>query len=832
MSDINKKSADSPGGLARREFLKTTTGALVVGLGASQVTVAQGPGGGASVPERGVKSGPPDPAEVDSYLAVHPNNTATLFAGYVDLGQGGPTALRQIAAEELDLEFGQVLMANNDTFVTTNGFTAASRSIGIGGVEVRAAAAEARRVLLNLASERLKAPVPDLTVAKGVVSVKNDARRSVTYGELLGDKRFNRRYEPPPFNNRGIEQPRTNPDFAPPKSREAYSIVGTRIPRVDTPDKVSGKYQYMQHVRVPGMLHGRVVWPLGQVAGGVTVPKVVSIDEGSVKGIPGVRIVRRNNFVAVAAEREWDAIRAARQLKVTWEPFAAVYPGHDGIHDSFRAATTNDIVVFDSGNATTALAQPGVRVASASYRGPYESHGTMAPNCALADVKADGALVMCSAQGIYQIAASVGRLVGLPADKVRVQYYAGSNTFGSSCYADAAESAAIMSQELGKPVRLQLSRQDEFGWDNYGPAHLAEIRGAVDANGKIVAWEYKAWGHDPTGVGTAPQLLTVGMPQRGGGPGGGAGRAAAPAGGDAARGVGPAPADGRGGGQRGGVGTRNSGVDGGLYQIRISQNDMYDIPNRRLLEHRIVGRGFPKIGALRAPLDPPYFFAQEGMMDELAHLSGLDPYEFRKRNISNPRWLGVLKAAAEAAKWTPRVAASTVTGATIAVGRGIGLGTHHLLPNQGDRVTYAAAVVEIEVNKDNGVVIAKHVYGAMDCGLAVNPGIVESQIVGMSVHGTSLALKEEVKFSQTNVTSLDWNTYQTLRFGEHPAVTPIVVQRINERSTGAGEEVLPAVVAAIGNAFFDATGVRLRQFPLTPPRVLAALKSATGARPA
>ena len=276
--------------------------------------------------------------------------------------------------------------------------------------------------------------------------------------------------------------------------------------------------------------------------------------------------------------------------------------------------------------------------------------------------------------------------------------------------------------------------------------------------------------------------------------------------------------------------TRNAGVDGGLYQIRISQNDMYDIPNRRMLEHRVVGRGFLKIGALRAPLDPAYFFAQEGMMDELAHAAGLDPYEFRKRNISNPRWLGVLKAASEAAKWTPRVAASTVTGATIVRGRGIGLGTHHLVPNQGDRITYAAAVADIEVNKNTGVVVAKHVYGAMDCGLAVNPGIVESQIVGMSVHGTSLALKEEVKFNQTNVTSLDWNSYQTLRFGEHPGVTPIVVQRIDERSTGAGEEVLPAVVAAIGNAFFDATGVRLRQFPLTPPRVLAALKSAT--RPA
>jgi CO/xanthine dehydrogenase Mo-binding subunit len=818
-----KKSDDDKTVVARREFLKTTTGALVVGLGAGHVSLAQGQSRTATGTERGLKSGPPDPAEVDSFLAVHPDNTATLFAGYVDIGQGGPTALRQIAAEELDLEFNQVRMADNDTFVCTNGFTAASRSIGIGGTEVRAAAAEARRALLSLASERLKTPVQDLTVAKGVVSVKGDARRSVTYGELLGDKPFNRRYEPPPFNTLGIEQPRANSDVAPPKSRAAYSIVGTKVPRVDMPDKVSGKYRYMQHVRVPGMLHGRVVWPQGQVAGGVTVPKVVSIDENSVKDIPGVRIVRRNNFVAVAAEREWDAVRAARQLKVTWEPFPAVFAGHDGIHDNFRAANTNDIVVFNSGDAATTLGQPqpGVRVASASYRGPYQSHGTMAPNCAIADVSKDSALVMCSAQGLFQISGSVARLVNLPADKVRVQYYAGSNTYGSSCYADAAEAAAIMSQELGKPVRLQLSRQDEFGWDNYGPAHLAEIRGAVDASGKIIAWEYQAWGYDGTGVGTAAQLLTVGVPQRGGGPGGGRANANAAA----ARGAGSAAAP------RTEAGTRNS-PDGGLYQIRISQNDMYDIPNRRLLEHRVPGRGYLKIGPLRAPLDPNYFFAQEGMMDELAHLAGLDPYEFRKRNISHPRWLGVLKAAAEAAKWTPRVAASTATGATIASGRGIAVGTHHLIPNQGDRVTYAAAVVEIEVNRSTGVVVAKHVYGAMDCGLAVNPGIVESQIVGMSVHGTSLALKEELKFSPTNVTSLDWNSYQTLRFGEHPAVTPIVVQRINERSTGAGEEVLPAVVAAIGNAFFDATGVRLRQFPLTPPRVLAALKAASAGRTA
>jgi CO/xanthine dehydrogenase Mo-binding subunit len=799
--DSDKHDVDSAPVVDRREFLKIS-GAVVVGIGVGNIAAGQPQGG----LQRGLVSGPPDPAAIDSYLAVHANNTASIYLGYVDLGQGGPTALCQVAADELDLDFTQVSIVRNDTFMSTNGFTAASRTAGIGGVETRVAAAEARRVLLGLASERLNAPVQELTVAKGVVSVKIAPQRSVTYGELLGDKPFNRKFEPVRFNQLGEAMPRTGADIAPLKPSSEYRIVGTRVPRPDMLDKVRGTYEYMQHVRVPGMLHGRVVWPQGQVAGAVSPPKVVGIDESSIKDIPGVRIVRRQNFVGVVAEREWDAVRASRQLKVTWEAFPAVLPGHEGIHDSFRQATTRDIVVFNSGDANAAFNQPGLRVASATYRGPYEAHGTMAPNCALADIKADSATVMSSSQSLFQIRDTVAQLTGVPADKVRVQYYPGSNTYGLSCYTDVAEAAAIMSKEIGKPVRVQLSRQDEFGWDNYGPAHLADMRGAVDANGKLVAFEYQAWGYDGNGVGTASRLLALGVPQ-GGGRGSAGGAAAGPGGG--ASGV-----------------AQGGNLVGGLYQIRISQNDMYDVPSRRLIEHRLDGRGYLKLGPLRAPLDPPYFFAQEGMIDELAHLAKLDPWEFRKRNISNPRWLGVLEAAANAAKWTPRVAASNVSSARVVTGRGIAVGTHHLHPNQGDRVTFAAAVVEVEVNKDNGRVIAKHVYGAMDCGLAINPGIVESQIVGMSVHGTSLALKEELQFSQTNVTSLDWNSYQTLRCGEAPDVTPIVVQRLNEKSTGAGEEVLPAVVGAIGNAFFDATGVRLRQFPLTPRRVLAALKSA------
>ena len=787
MSDEHAASLFSSGqsGLDRRDFLKTT-GVVVVGFRIADTVAAQAPGDGASGSQRGLVSGPPDPGEVDSYIAIHPDNTATLYTGYVELGQGGPTALRQVAAEELDLDMDQVKDVRVDTFVSTNGFTAASRTAAIGGTETRAAAAEARRVLLEMASERLKTPVRDLTVARGVVSVRNDPQRSVTYADLVGGKSFNRKFEQVAYNG-GIELPRKSADHAIPKRRDGYRIVGTRVPRPDIADKVRGTFQYVQQVRVPGMLHGRVVWPRGQGASGISNPTVIGIDETSIKDIPGVQIVRRRNFVGVVAEREWDAVRAARQLNVSWEPFVSSLPDHEALFDSFRSAKTNDLIDTNTGDVDATLSR-GVHVLSRTYSGPFQSHGTMAPNCAVADVTTDGALVMCADQGIYQTRNGVARLLGLPVEKIRVQYYAGSNTYGSSCYRDVAQAAAIMSQEVGKPVRLQFSREDEFGWDNYGPALLSDLRGAVDTDGRLVAFEYQGWAHIGGGLDTTSQLALG------------------------------APPVGTAGGNPGPGGA-------GLFSVHLSQMDMYDVPNRRIVNKRVAGPGYLRTGALRAPMDPSTFFALEGMMDELAYAAKLDPYEFRKRNISHTRWLGVLKAATDSAKWTPRVAASRLSKARIVTGRGIGLGTHHLPQNQGNRVTYAAAVVDIEVNRDNGLVVAKHVYGAMDAGLVINPGIVESQIVGMSVHGASLALREEVQFNQTNVTSLDWNTYQTLRFGEHPAVTPIVVQRIDEPSSGAGEEVLPAVVAAIGNAFFDATGVRIRRYPLIPRRVLAALKS-------
>ncbi len=744
----------------RREFLKAG-GALVIGFSmrgflsgdalAAQDTAAAG------TIARGAAAGPPDPKQIDTWLAIHADNTATVYVGYVELGQGSTTSLLQIAAEELDLDMGQVSTIRLDTNITPNqGGTYSSSSIARGSPAIRTAAAEARQALLQLASKKLGAPVERLIVSKGVVTVGGMAGEasSVTYGELVGDKPFSLAFT----------------GTAPLKPVTDYKVVGKSPTRNDIPDKVSGKYVYLQHVRLPGMVHGRVVRPRGQGVYGAGA-KIASLDESSIAGIPGARVLRKGDFVGVVAESEWDAVRAAQQLKITWD-MPATLPGSDGLYDAMRAEKTTDRVVLERGDVTGALGR-AVHVVSGNYRAPYQAHAGFGPNGALADVKADSALVICSTQDVYATRNTLAGVLGMPAQKVRVQYYEGSGTYGHSCYDDVAQAAAILSQLAGKPVRLQFMRWDEHGWDNYGPAHVGEIRAAADADGKIVAYQYDGWHHNWSAIETSAQLA-----------------------------LGTPAAEWR---------------LGAAQQVNPSDcGGMYDIPNVRLVNHQVPGLKYLKAAWLRSPLDLSFSFASEQTIDELARLAGMDAYAFRKHNITSDRWMGVLDAVAQAAKWEPRPPASKVSDAKIAQGRGIGLGTH--------LTSYGGAVAEIEVNKDTGRVTVTHMYGAIDAGLAVNPAFIENQISGQLVQTVSRMLKEEVTFNKTNVTSLDWNSYPILRFEECPEVTSIVVQRVDQKSTGAGEEVMAAAAGAIANAFFDATGVHMREFPLTPTRVLAALR--------
>ncbi len=503
--------------------------------------------------------------------------------------------------------------------------------------------------------------------------------------------------------------------------------------------------------------------------------KVVSVDESSLRAIPGARVVRKGDFLGVVAENEWDAVRAAQQLKVTWETPPAI-PGSDKLHEHMRAAKTEDSVVLERGNVSTGMSGAAHTV-SQTCLGPYQAHAPFGPNCAVADVAGDSALILCSTQDVYGTRNGLSRLLGMPAEKIRVQYYEGSGTYGHSCYDDVAQAAALLSQLAGKPVRLQFMRWDEHGWDNYGPAHVGECRAAADANGKIIAYEYQGWQHGWSNTETSAQL--IGTPT-----------AEWP----------------------GGAGMGVQGVN------RLACGGMYDIPNLRLVNHKLPVTSYLKGGWLRSPLDLSFTFASEQAIDQLAYLAGIDPYEFRRKNMTDMRWMGVLDAAAKAAKWTPRKAASNISKANVVTGRGIGVGTH--------LTSYGGAVAEIEVNKETGRVVAKHLYGAIDAGQVVNPGFVESQIGGQLVQTASRMFKEEIKLDQTGVTSLDWASYPILRFDECPEVTAVVVQRLDQRSTGAGEEVMAAAAAAIANAFFDATGVRMKQFPFTPARVLAALHQA------
>ncbi|MGZ4353385.1 MAG: molybdopterin cofactor-binding domain-containing protein [Gaiellaceae bacterium] len=734
---------------SRRTFVKGS-GALVVGFSLAGAATA---GRASAASARGQIVGPPDASAVDSYIEVNADNTVTLKIGKVELGQGSPTGLIQIAAEELDMDMSQFHLVRHDTNVTPQqGATVGSASIARGGVQVRQAAAAARQALLGIAAAKLGVPAAQLSVAKGVVS---GGGKSATYGELIGGQLFN-------VKTTGKEQVKKPSD---------YKLVGTRVSRIDIPDKVSGKYTYMHNVRVPGMLHGRIVRPKGQGAYG-TGAKPLSVDASSIKHIPGAQIVRKGDFIAVVAPHEFGAIQAASQLKVKWQE-TPILPGNGDLFGQIRGHETQDVVRANTGNVDSGLAK-GAKVVQASFNHNYQMHGSIGPVCAIADVKGGSATILCSSQDIYGVRSKVMPLLGFKdPGQVRVQFYEGSGCYGHNCQDDVASAASIMSQAVGKPVRVQFMRWDEHGWDNYGPAQVTDIRAAVDSGGKIVAYDYAARMVPYFSVETSDE--TAGT---------------------------PAP-------------------PGGLVFAEYSNMaGQYEVANRKVTTKGLpLTKGYFKTTFLRAPSAPQALFASEQVIDELAYAAGIDPVAFRRLNISksDDRWIGVLNAVAQAANWQERVANSVKQSGTVVTGRGIALGGFANSPT--------GVIAEIEVNLKTGKITAKHVYGAQDAGLAINPALVENQMEGSMVQGVSRALLEEVKFDKKRVTSLDWATYPALRFKDAPKITPVVVQRMDKPSTGSGEPTLAPVAAAIANAFFDATGVRVRQAPMTPGVVRAALKA-------
>jgi nicotinate dehydrogenase subunit B len=748
--------------LSRKSFVKGG-GALIVGFSI---------GGAALAGKAGAVNPAPALNMLDSWLTVNADNTVTVLGEKLEYGQGTTTGLRMIAAEELGISMDQVVWIRPETGIQPNqGGTYGSNGTASGGPQIRAAAAYGAQALLSLASANLGVPVGNLTVSNGVVS---GGGRSVKYSDLLAGKLFN------------VTMPVTtlNQGVAPAKPASAYTIVGTRVPRVDIPAKVTGTFTYMQNVRVPGMLHGRIVRPRGQAAYGTGAP-IISVDSSSIKNIPNVQIVRKGDFLAVVAPHEYDAIQAAAQLKVTWQETQTL-PGSGSIWSQMRAqdaaGLTTNAIKADVGNIATAFAS-AAKVVSASFRISYQTHGPIGPNCAIADVQPNSATVLCSTQDIYVSQTRLAAVLGMQPNQVTVQYWDGGGTFGASCYQDVADSAALMSQSVGEPVRVQYMRWDEHGWDTYGPAVLADVRAGIDSAGNIVAYEHTAFGHPQvpysgTGAGETSLELT---------------------------GV-PIPAIGQG-------------------SVDTAQATRYTIPNFRVTGKSVPSlKGYLMTSFLRRPNQPQNMFMSEQMIDALAYAANMDPIAFRMQNLNvglnasttqtGARTQTVLQTLAQIANWQPRPAASQLAKDNVVTGRGVAI------------TGVQGVIADIQVNKKTGKITATHMYAVQDPGLVINPASVENQMSGNQIMATSRAIVEGVAFTKTRVTSLDWVTYPILRFKDSPAVTTVVINRSDQVATGAGEATQEQPPAAIANAFFDATGVRLYEYPMTPARVRIALQAA------
>ena len=675
------------------------------------------------------------------------------MTGKVELGTGVSTALRQIVAEELDFPFEKIEWIQGDTANTVDQApTFGSQTIKRGGGQLRQAAAEAKATLLSLASARLGVPTEQLTVAQGVISDPGNPKKKVSYANLIGGQRF----------NRDITGKLT------PKSTTAYNIVGKPVRRVDVPFKVTGAHTYMQDLRIPGMLHGRPIRPPAFGA------KLIALDESSVNDVPGlVKVVVKGNFVGVVCEREDQAIRAARNLKVTWEG-SQVLPPMSELHAALRRIPSNDRASANTGDVDGTLAE-ATKTLNATYHWPFQLHASIGPSCGLAHVKDGEVTIWSGTQGAHQLRPTIAQLLGISAANVRVVFVEASGCYGHNGADDAAGDAALLSQAVGKPVRVQWMRHDEHAWEPLGPAMVMDVRGAVDSQGNVTAWDYQVWTptHSSRPNASGGSLLAGSL----------AGISAGKA--------------------------NQSGAD-------RNANHTYDFQNNRVIVHWLNSSPI-RASALRGLGSPQNTFANESFIDELATEAGVDPLEFRLRHLNDPRAKAVLEAAAKRAGWANRPSPQKGgPGETTRSGRGIAL-------VQYDRTeAYVAAVAEVEVNQADGQVRVKRVVVAHDCGLIINPDGLRNQIEGNVIQATSRTLKEEVKFDPSMVTSLDWTSYSILRFSEIPEVVVELINRPDHPPVGAGEATTSAIPAAIANAIFDATGARLRTIPFTPDRVKAA----------
>ena len=762
---------------SRRDFLKTS-GALVVGFSgiASEVLdlSAQGP--------FDTRASHVDPARLDSWIAVAADGSVTAYTGKCELGQGMLTAQTQVVAEELCVPVERVHLVMCDTDVCPDqGTTSGSQSTptNFNDRNLALAAATARQALLRLGSTRLNVPIDQLEAVDGAIRSRTNPATRIAYGELVSGRRFELALDP----------------NAKRKPADAWTVLGKPTPRLDMQALATGRFEFVHNVRVPGMLHGAVVRPPGV---GATLTRV---DESSVASLPGVvKVVSRRNFVGVVAEKPWQAMQAARTLKATWAPGPPL-PAHESLYDHLKRQPSRDSLVVDSGDVDKAFGS-AAQTLRASYRHPYQMHGSVGSSCAVAEMRGGRVTVWSATQSAYPTRNGVAQLLAVPVDAVRVIFTRGSGCYGINGADTVAFDAALLSQAVGRPVRVQLSRQDEMAWENYGVPYVIEQRVALDGSGGIVAWDCESWSASLGGRPgyQAPGNVVTGMlagfePQRVA-----PGKAGPPSAFNNGSNAAPSYITGKVGARAAGTGT---------------------VAAERVLTHTIASPFFT--GPLRSPSRLQNTFAHESFLDEIAAHVKADPVEFRLRHLRDPRLREVVSRSAQAAGWEarPSPARPDARGGA-ARGRGIACVLY-----EGDN-GYVAMVAEVAVDTASGAITATRFVVAQDCGPVSNPDGMRNQIEGGALQGLSRALGEEVTWDAQKVTSIDWRTYRSLSLGSAvPAIESVLIDRHDVEATGAGETAITLVAAAVGNAVFDATGARLREVPFTPERVKAALAART-----
>ena len=734
--------------VSRREFLQAG-GALIIGFGLPAATIAQGVRGADAALGKSL-----DASELDGFLAVHADSTVTIYCGKVDLGQGLRIAIRQMVAEELGIGVDRIAMIEGDTHLTPDqGPTGGSSGITRAGVPIRQAAATARQALIRMAAEKSGRAAADLEVVDGVVR-PTAGGSGLSIGALVGEKRFGMKID----------------SRAPLKDPATYRVVGQPLARPDVPAKVTGRHVFVHDFSIDGMLHGRAIRPPAVGA------KLIDVDEASIADIPGARVVRIESFLGVVADDEWDAVQAARRLKARWsEPNALI--GHERVREWMRKGPFDaEEFLVRKGDARQALSTAGTRI-TAEYYWPMQTHGSMGPSCAVADVRDGKATIWTASQATHKFREAFAAFLGLPLAKVRLIYRDGAGCYGMNGHDDAAADAALLSRAVGRPVRVQWMREDEHGWDPKGPPQLLALEGALDAGGNIAAWRTEMW--LPRATANLPNVPLL-APE--------------------AAGIAQA-----------------AGLSAGL----ISQNGdpPYAVPHQEVQVHWLKTAPL-RPSNLRAPGKIANSFAVEGFTDELAAVAKRDPVEFRLSGVSDPRGVTVIRRAAALFGWQPRPSPGPGNG-QLASGRGFAY--VHYKHNE----TYVAMALEVDVDRSSGAIRVRRVACGHDCGLIINPDALRAQIEGCILQTLSRALFEEVTFDRARVTSVDWASYPILTFPDVPDITIDLVNRPTEPPLGAGEAASAPVAAALGNAVFDATGVRLRTVPFTAQRVRAALVQRT-----